>query len=1279
MALQKRAAGERPRAQPRQSKQSDNGDKEIRSADISRRRSSEGEILAGNEALDATVDLLCRRLLTDRGISQVVSGQDEQRLLTSELRYVLSGAFGGSSWPHMRINSRFIEGIISDLLPILRESFSLLQADGQDFLASAMDIFQLEDMRVMRIFQRCQAAALPKVSSHHESWNLTVMAEPDMANRNSGQYQEDEDNIDVENFEELQMDPACMEAARDVWLAFLSACDSKDAAGEAIFTAVFEAAPSLRAMFTGIPDCNGFGLVKSLSTCFKNLEDPTNLKAIVETLGFNYMSLDVQTKHVAVFRAAFIDVLAVEVGEHLTSAAKRGIEELINYIGGAIIYVKTHYAERLRVLSESWKKANDKANDLTQDAYESDLEDAETRETKLRLEMSRVKMEAEKKERKKSRSFTSKVKRMFRRDSKEAIPGPESIATAAPSVTEEHAQQKQKGADNSQHVPTTYPEMFRFNAAVMGFGSSSWMNEVLAVFDNIVVNVAKGSRLQEECKVLALRISKVVENAEHHVNLSEYKACMLASLRSLLPKDWSPLHEVAWNWLWDNVQRIVSTNLKVPIKYEKALSKFMGAMDEDTLYGLRKHIYEIFFAAAPAGQDYFKQSNTRLHFIADRVLNFTMDIIREPVRMVDDLSALGLRHVGYGIPTELFPPFVVAVVEVIATYTSDTTTVEAFRWTLGLISSMLIRTITEGSTVVMKAINANNVKFLQKAISSAPRGERAQWMLTVQVGSQSISPLEWAIESGSLAAAQAIIEDLLTFRADRERYYYGMEHLFGRHPDIVKMLCANAPTLLPALLDGLIWRSRNTVRGIRRVNYYVKYMMLTRDGNVSQALGWFKDAADCKIISHPVNVLVSDTMWKGIVRKQFLGGRLWFIISLVIFLLSQSVLPKLVDNSDDLLYLRWIIFIMRVTTYGYSLMRLIVRHAKKIAHAFVYRDFRWINCIPLPRYLTEAQEIGLFFLMWLLIAMSTHEPIMYCWEHECAPTSVCEEARDTDWWYTVFSMLAMAMHWVLIVDMAVFSTKLSAFLLVCTTVLSEVGRFLIALAFLLLTFGSAISCLRREHAEFKDVQTSFMSLLAITLVMMPRDYRELQTDPPLLFAIFVFVVASVILLLNLLIAQLNCSYEFIYQDMVGFARLRRAAVIVESLETCSPFRWQRFTKSLKLDQRVEFNEGDLGLAGAIPMNEPASLNPITHETIFRYGGTCSPEMRWPEDRQDRKNKQDRFERIEALVRKAAKKVGKNSQSNSGGGTSGSSGGMSGGQTKSGSESDEVDSGRQTTL
>ena len=38
-----------------------------------------------------------------------------------------------------------------------------------------------------------------------------------------------------------------------------------------------------------------------------------------------------------------------------------------------------------------------------------------------------------------------------------------------------------------------------------------------------------------------------------------------------------------------------------------------------------------------------------------------------------------------------------------------------------------------------------------------------------QVGTQNISPLFWSIESGSLEAARAMIQDLLTIRADRDR------------------------------------------------------------------------------------------------------------------------------------------------------------------------------------------------------------------------------------------------------------------------------------------------------------------------------------------------------------------------------------------------------------------------------------------------------------------------------------------------------------------------------
>merc|ERR1712151_1038767 len=127
-------------------------------------------------------------------------------------------------------------------------------------------------------------------------------------------------------------------------------------------------------------------------------------------------------------------------------------------------------------------------------------------------------------------------------------------------------------------------------------------------------------------------------------------------------------------------------------------------------------------------------------------------------------SALGLRHVGYGIPTDLFGSFVTACVQVVRGLTQDDVAEEAFRWSLSLISRILTRVINEGSTIVMKAINTNSAKQLKKAVGCAPRGRRALWMLNIQVGTQSISPLLWAIETGSLDAAKAIFQDLLTIR-----------------------------------------------------------------------------------------------------------------------------------------------------------------------------------------------------------------------------------------------------------------------------------------------------------------------------------------------------------------------------------------------------------------------------------------------------------------------------------------------------------------------------------
>ena len=50
-------------------------------------------------------------------------------------------------------------------------------------------------------------------------------------------------------------------------------------------------------------------------------------------------------------------------------------------------------------------------------------------------------------------------------------------------------------------MPTSYAEMFDFNATVMGFGKHKWLAEVNRSFDDIAKNAAKLDRLQEETEV----------------------------------------------------------------------------------------------------------------------------------------------------------------------------------------------------------------------------------------------------------------------------------------------------------------------------------------------------------------------------------------------------------------------------------------------------------------------------------------------------------------------------------------------------------------------------------------------------------------------------------------------------------------------------------------------------------------------------------------------------------------------------------------------------------
>uniref|UniRef100_A0A7S2QH85 Ion transport domain-containing protein n=1 Tax=Zooxanthella nutricula TaxID=1333877 RepID=A0A7S2QH85_9DINO len=656
---------------------------------------------------------------------------------------------------------------------------------------------------------------------------------------------------------------------------------------------------------------------------------------------------------------------------------------------------------------------------------------------------------------------------------------------------------------------------------------------------------------------------------------------------------------------------------------------------------------------------------------------------KDPKRMVEDISALGLRHVGYGIPTDLFGPFVTACVQVIRSLTEDDKAEEAFRWSLSLISRILTRVINEGSTIVMKAINTNSAKGLRKAVGCAPRGKRALWMLNIQVGTQSISPLLWAIETGSLEAAKAIIQDLLTIRADRDRYYYGMDIMFERHADIIKRLCADAPALLPALLDGLVWRSRTTENGLRRVNCYIKHLLVDADGEFNKAIEWITDNQDAKVVCHPLLTIVTDMVWSKVAFRTFLVLKVWFLFTLVIFVMSQSILNHLsaveainsggasgaasgaasgtasgvasgaasqrrlggagVDGADvNSFEVRVGIFMCRCFIYLCSLGQWLLFHVRSSLRDYRRREFAKVGYMTIPAYLVNWQDVASLCLTCILLCMVGLEPIIHCMseaDSEHIFTEHCDEGERLLFVYSMMSTGAMLIYFLLLTDLSVFSTRVSAFALVCSKVLSEVALFLFGLLFFVLAFACAVSSLEQDDPDFAGIPLSALQLFKMTLGMFSGSHYDMLMDyPALMVAIFIYVITTIIFLLNLLIAQLNCAYQECYQDMLGFARLNRGKVVTETMPSVPRKRWNRFVAQLRLDERVEFGEGDIGLAGGIQVFEPASMNVTTVDMIRRFGGSTSQAAQWPEEDAAGDDDEDRFDRIEKLIEKAMKRV-----------------------------------------
>ena len=487
-------------------------------------------------------------------------------------------------------------------------------------------------------------------------------------------------------------------------------------------------------------------------------------------------------------------------------------------------------------------------------------------------------------------------------------------------------------------------------------------------------------------------------------------------------------------------------------------------------------------------------------------------------------------------------------------------------------------------------------------------------------------------------------EDLLTIRADRTVYFYGCDALFQRHPDVLHYLIVHARSLIGPFLDGLIWRSRTAIKGQRRVNYYVKHLIQDADGNFSQALEWVAESQDTELACHPVLLLVSDTIWDGLACRFFILDRFAYMFFLAVFILSQSFLQHLNGGSPDL-PVRIATFSCRIVVYMGSMAQLLYLHARRLRSEI--RDIRhgkensitWCCMVPVPSYFLDIQNIFKFLLLLFLVLTCAVDPMIWCLANGGSElfTQNCSAGLRLQDAYSTSSMMTMLIYWLILSGLSILSMRLAAFALGCAQVLEELGLFLGALAFLILMFASSMSTLDHSSAAFTGLPKASISLWEISVGMFSLSRLEgVNRDPLLLLMLAVFVTLAIVFLLSLLVAQFLGVFLTRYEDMVGYARLKRCSVVVTTVRSLSAKRWADFLETLQLEEPLEFSEGDIGFAGGIQVHEPASDHPISTESIVRFGGSASASMPWPESGSD--FQEDPYELLERQILHLAKKT-----------------------------------------
>eukprot|EP00802_Teleaulax_amphioxeia_P004181 Tamp_04185.p1 GENE.Tamp_04185~~Tamp_04185.p1 ORF type:complete len:777 (+),score=205.16 Tamp_04185:586-2916(+) len=726
-------------------------------------------------------------------------------------------------------------------------------------------------------------------------------------------------------------------------------------------------------------------------------------------------------------------------------------------------------------------------------------------------------------------------------------------------------------------------------------------------------------------------------------------------------EEWNAKAVEAWQWFWSIISSTMQSELEALETHlcDVVLLNWEQVKDTTDVESLGQKFWVQLNDEAPEQTKIFRRPLKMWGSLLHHIMDMLIVSIKEPERFFDELFALTIRHIRYGVRPEYLQPFgnaLLATLEELLVEEWTERAQKAWKMVWKRAADSIARGLNVGGNALTYALVDGDVQALQCAVMPAPRSVRARMLCRMEIEGAVLSPLFWALHDGKVDITEFILRDLLTIRADLHGYYYGCSELFEHHKNLVEEIGNEEPALYTVLLDGLMWHSRKKVEGgMVVVNYYIKDIYGDPDdyGDPWRSpLAHLIFLADNDTIKHPVVTKVIDMKWKAFGLKMFLAKESWFILHLFLFMVVH------LGDPDGCAHEQYdILKIVLGTIATLTLLMGLFMIARQIYFnktiAITLPLVKWT--LNIPRTLTSAwsQLRNISMILLLVVYVMPPEPC----QSQCAalapvydldalgvwelanstgclpPGNMTDLLADMPPLSTVtyaqggngtivgaklpserstrrLQAVAALLMWIQLLQSSIISKAMAAFSYSVGSMLKDLLHTLFLILVLMLAFGSALSILEEDpfNAGF-DV--TLVLLLQEVLGVAQPSYMDVSSGTRCLLLLFVLLVTVV--MLNVLIAQLTITYERVISNMEAHALKHRASLCLD-MEAFLPLSWRK-----KIFQRFGFDKplpfegpSDLGPAGGIQVQEPDDHKYYVPDRIFRFTGDASPQDPWPD-------------------------------------------------------------------